>query len=193
MTKRILIVNGNPARRRRSFSEVLACAYAEGATSAGHEVRMVKLADLDFDPILHEGYHADQELEPDLAAVQISIQWASHLVLVYPMWQFNIPALLKGFCERVFTPGFAYSTNAENPLDAALLKGRSVRLIQTMGMPGAVYWLAFRAHGGKAFRNLFAFCGFKPVRLSVLGLVEDGADTRLNHLDRVENLGRKGI
>ncbi|EGF89992.1 flavodoxin-like fold family protein [Asticcacaulis biprosthecium C19] len=192
MTERILIINGNPARNRRSFSEVLACAYNEGALSSGHEVRMVKLADLDFDPILHEGYHAVQVVEPDLADVQASIQWASHIVFVYPMWQFNVPALVKGFCERAFTPGFAYRTDAKNPLDAPLLKGRSVRLIQTMGMPGAVYWLAFRAHGGKAFKNLFGFCGFKPVRLSTLGLVEEGPETRQNHIAGVENLGRKG-
>ncbi|MBW8882941.1 MAG: NAD(P)H-dependent oxidoreductase, partial [Asticcacaulis sp.] len=148
--KRILIVNGNPARQRESFSEALAHAYREAAETAGHEVRMVKLADLNFDPILHEGYHGHQAPEPDLADVQQSILWAQHLVFVYPMWQFGIPALLKGFCERAFTPGFAYSVNTRNPLEAGLLKGHSVRLIQTTGMPETFYWLAFGAHGGRA-------------------------------------------
>lgn len=193
MTKRILIIDGNPARERETFSAALAEAYRQGAADKGHETRLIRLAHLKFDPILHEGYHGHQEAEPDITAVQQDIMWADHLVLVYPMWQFNVPALLKGFCERVFTPGFAYQIGAANPLDAALLKGRSVRLIQTMGMPGAVYWLAFKAHGGKAFSTLFSFCGMKPVRLSVLGLVEGGDTTRQHHLARARNLGRRAI
>ena len=192
MKKRILILNGNPARQRRSFSEVLAQAYRDGAVAAGHEVRQIKLADLKFDPILHEGYHGHQQLEPHLAEVQDFIRWAEHLVFIYPMWQFGVPALVKGFCERVFTPGFAYEISAENPLNAALLKGRSIRLIQTMDMPGAFYAVVFRAHGGKAFQALFSFCGFKPVRLSIMGMVE-GEDNRNAHLAHARRLGKRGI
>jgi putative NADPH-quinone reductase len=192
MTRRILIINGNPARQRRSFSEALAQAYHEGAISALHQVREVKLADLQFDPILHEGYHGHQFLEPHLTEVQDSIRWAEQIVFIYPMWQFGVPALVKGFCERVFTPGFAYELSAENPMNAALLKGKSVRLIQTMGMPGAFYSLVFRAHGGKAFQSLFRFCGFDPVRLTIMGMVE-GEKSREAHLSRCRALGARGI
>jgi NAD(P)H dehydrogenase (quinone) len=192
MKKRILIINGNPSRQRRSFSEALAEAYHQGATTAGHEIRQIKLADLDFDPILHEGYHGHQALEPHLADVQDFIRWADHLVLVYPMWQFSVPALVKGFCERVFTPGFAYELSAENPMNAALLKGKSIRLIQTMGMPGAFYSIVFRAHGGKAFQSLFKFCGFDPVRLSIMGMVE-GEANRHTHLAKASRLGAQGV
>jgi NAD(P)H dehydrogenase (quinone) len=193
MARRILILNGNPARERDTFSAALVEAYREGADATGHAVRVMRIAAMSFDPILHEGYHGQQDPEPDLVAVRNDILWADHVVFVYPMWQFNIPALLKGFCERVFTPGFAYAIDAKNPLDAALLKGRSVRLVQTMGMPGAVYWLAFRAHGGQAFRSLFGFCGFHPVRLSIMGMVEGGDEARRKHLDKARDLGRRGI
>ena len=192
MEKHILVINGNPSRERETFSEALAKSYQDAAEQAGHQVRMFKLADMHFDPILHEGYHGHQAAETDLQQVQKSIIWAQHIVLVYPMWQFGIPALLKGFCERVFTPGFAYAIDTKNPLDAALLKGRSVRLIQTTGMPGAFYWLAFGAHGGRAFQSLFGFCGCKPVRLTVLGMVEGGEQTRAHHLTQVAGLGRRG-
>ena len=192
MKKRILIINGNPARQRRSFSEALAEAYQIGAISAGHDVRRVNLADLEFDPILHEGYHGHQALEPNLTEVQDFIRWTDHIVFIYPMWQFSVPALVKGFCERVFTPGFAYELSAENPMNAALLKGKSVRLIQTMGMPGAFYSVIFRAHGGKAFQSLFRFCGFEPVRLSIMGMVE-GEANRHAHLARASKLGAQGV
>ncbi len=193
MSKSILVINGNPARRRESFSAALTDAYRQGAEAGGHQVRTMKIADLAFDPILHEGYHGEQPPEPDLIRVQDAIKDADHIVFIYPMWQFGVPALLKGFCERVFTPGFAYAIDANNPLEAALLKGRSVRLIQTMGMPGAFYSFVFHAHGGKAFKNLFAFCGFAPVKLTVFGLVEGGETTRERHLMVARQLGRKGV
>lgn len=192
MKKRILIIDGNPARERQTFTAALVHAYSDAAQKAGHDVRKIAIAALNFDPILHEGYHGHQDAEPDLAGVQSSILWSQHLVFIYPMWQFGIPALLKGFCERIFTPGFAYAVDAKNPMDAALLKGRSVRLVQTMGMPGAFYWLAFGAHGGQAFKSMFAFCGCKPVRLTVLGMVEGGETTRTSHLAKLAVLGRQG-
>lgn len=187
--KKILIVNGNPALQRESFSEALCNAYSDAARKAGHEVRTLKVAALDFDPILHEGYHGNQPSEPHIDAAQDFVRWAEHVVIVYPMWQFGVPALLKGFCERVFTPGFAYSVTAKNPLEAALLKGRSVRLIQTMGMPAVLYRVAFGAHGCKAFRSLFAFCGFGPVRTTLLGMIEAPDGTRQAHLSKVRKLG----
>ncbi|MGN6424803.1 MAG: NAD(P)H-dependent oxidoreductase [Asticcacaulis sp.] len=190
MAQRILIINGNPARERVSFSEALVDSYREGAESKGRNVEILHLARLSFDPILHEGYHGEQASEPDIVAARDLIAWAEHIVFIYPMWQFNIPALLKGFCERVLTPGFAYSLDAKNPLDAALLKGRSARIIQTMGMPGVLYDTLFGAHGGKAFQSLLKFTGLAPVRASYLGLVEGGDEGRRRHLARVHALGR---
>jgi len=125
--------------------------------------------------------------------VQDDIRWAQHLVFVYPMWQFGIPALLKGFGERALVPGFAYAQAGKNPLQLGLLKGRTARLIQTMGMPDALYRLAYRAHGGKAFASALGFCGIAPVRFSFLGMIESGDKTRQAYLDRVRRLGVQGI
>lgn len=190
--RRILIINGNPARQRDSFSAVLCRTYEEAATAAGFAARVLRIAELEFDPILHEGYHGDQPPEPDIAKAREDILWASHIVVIYPMWQFNVPALLKGFCERTLTADFAYATNAKSPLKAALLKGRSVHLIQTMAMPAVAYGLMFGRHGAMAFRSLFGFCGFKPVRLTCLGMIED-AIARKNHLVRVRQMAAQGL
>ena len=189
MGKRILIINGNPATLRESFSAALCKAYADGAAGGGHEVRRLNIAGLSFDPILHEGLHGEQVLEPDLLKAQDDIRWAQHLVFAYPMWQFGIPALLKGFGERALTPGFAYALSGKNPLQLGLLKGRSARLIQTMGMPDSLYRLVYRAHGGKAFGSALGFCGIAPVRFTFLGLIESGDKTRRHYLDRVRRLG----
>ena len=190
MTKRILIINGNPARERISFSEALANSYIEGAKNSGHEIKQIEIAKLNFDPILHEGYEGNQSPEPDLIDAQEKVIWAEHVVFIYPMWQFNIPALLKGFCERAFVAGFAYDVNAKNPLDVSLLKGRSGRIIQTMGMPGVLYDMMFGAHGGKSFKSMLGFAGIKPVRTSYLGMIDD-KKSREKHLTLAFKLGEK--
>lgn len=82
--KRILMVYGTP--KAISLSHALGEAYAQAARSEGHVVRELKLGELDFDPILHNGYDQTQTLEPDLLDAQRQIHWAEHLVFVYPVW-----------------------------------------------------------------------------------------------------------
>lgn len=84
MNKRILVILGHPDSN--SFCGAMANAYVEGASAAGSEVRMIAVGELSFDPVLHKGYNAIQELEPDLVAARESIMWAEHIVFVYPIW-----------------------------------------------------------------------------------------------------------
>jgi NAD(P)H dehydrogenase (quinone) len=135
---KILIILGHPAKKRQSLSEALANAYKEGAIESGHEVCLYKVADKQFDPILHEGYVEEQAAEPDIIEAQERIRWADHLVFVYPLWDYMIPALLKGFLERTFTRGFAY-LERDSQKKGKLLAGKSARLIQTSGMPAFIY------------------------------------------------------
>jgi putative NADPH-quinone reductase len=193
MIKRILIILGHPAKVRQSFSEALATAYQNGAQSTGQEVQIVSIARLNFDPILHEGYQGYQPPEVDITDVQQKILWAEHLVFIYPMWGYMIPALLKGFFERSFTPGFAYAEKSSNPLKSGLLSGKSARIIQTMGMPGIVYRLLYQAHGAKALRDMLKFCNIAPIRISYFGSIDESENKRKTHLEKTQALGRAGI
>jgi len=193
MTRRILIILGHPAHARRSFCEALALAYQAGAQGAAHEVQFVSVAHLTFDPILHEGYEGHQPPEPDLADTQEKIRWAEHLVFVYPMWAYMIPALLKGFFERTFTPGFAYAVKSSNPLKSGMLAGKSVRLIQTMGMPGLAYRLLYQGHGAKALKSMLKFCGISPVRITYFGMIDEGDPRRKTYLAKAQALGQAGL
>ena len=83
--KKILIINDNPARERKTLCASLADAYAQGAEKSEYVIKQVELTTLTFDPILHEGYNKDQPLEPDLQMLRKAMVQAEHWVLVFPL------------------------------------------------------------------------------------------------------------
>lgn len=167
--KRVLLAIASPSN---SFGSALADAYGEAACHAGHEVRWLHLDRLAFDPVLHQGYRVVQELEPDLQAAQRAIRWAEHLVFVYPIWWGSLPALLKGFLDRAFLPGFAFQYRAGKSFPEQLLKGRTAQLLVTMDTPPWYFRWFFRAPGLQQMKKTtLEFCGVRPVRVESFGPV----------------------
>src|SRR3989344_7205396 len=119
---KILIILGNT--KKKSFCRELADSYERGAKSGGHLIKRINIGDLKFDPVLWEGDTHGDNLEPDLIKAQKSILWAEHIVLFYPVWWMNMPAIVKGFMDRVFTSGFAYKFYEGKPFPERFLKGR---------------------------------------------------------------------
>jgi len=169
MGKHVLLVQGHPDSGQRHLCHALADAYAGGAQSAGHEIRHLNIATLDF-PLLRsqqEWEHGD--LPPGLADAQAAIKWAEHIVFFFPLWLGDMPALVKAFLEQVARPGFAFS-GERNAFTHKGLTGRSARVVVTMGMPAAVYRWYFRAHSIKSLeRNILGFVGIAPVHESLVG------------------------
>jgi NAD(P)H dehydrogenase (quinone) len=168
MGKRILVILGHPASN--SFCGALAERYVQSAVRAGHEVRQLFLGAMDFDPVLREGYQQAQPLEVDLRRAQADIMWAEHLTLVYPIWWGGIPALLKGFIDRVFLPGFAFKYREGKAFPDKLLQGRSAHLLVTMDTPPWYYRWVYRMPGLHQIRKTtLEFCGIKPTRTLTFG------------------------
>lgn len=168
MGKRILLILGHPSGA--SFCAALAERYVQSAIDAGHEVRQLRLGELDFDPVLREGYRQIQALEEALSAAQSDILWAEHLTLVYPIWWGGIPALLKGFFDRVFLPGFAFKYRKGKAFPDKLLKGRTAHLLVTMDTPPWYYRWFYRMPGLHQVRKTtLEFCGIKPLRTLTFG------------------------
>lgn len=189
--KKILIINGHPDKA--SFCFALAESYKKGADSAGVDCKLVHLIDLDFNPILTHGYRKVSELEPDLVMMQQEISVANHVVFVYPNWWATYPAMLKGFMDRAFVPGFAFKYRENSPFWDKLLKGKTARLIVTMDTPWWYYWLVNRNAGHNAMKvGVLEFCGIKPVKITVFSPVKSSDEAkRKMWLEEVRQLGEK--
>ncbi|KLI65050.1 dehydrogenase [Aurantiacibacter marinus] len=186
-----MILNGHPHDDPDHFVHALASAYASGAGEL-HDIRRFDVAKLDF-PILRDPSDwKTGDLPEGLTAAQDALVWADHLVILYPLWLGEMPALLTGFFEQIARPGIAVEPG-EKGLYRKLLKGKSARLIVTMGMPRAVYKIYFRGHSVKTLeRNILKFAGIKPVRVTLIGNVERSNASRMRWLDRIGRLGRRG-
>jgi len=192
MGKRILIIQGHPDAAVPHFGHALAGAYARAATDAGHEVKYVAVAELPF-PLLRSSEEWNSAtLPPSLQDAQNAFRWSDHVVIFFPLWLGTMPAILKGFLEQVLRPGFALNYSDQGFPKAGLI-GKSARVVVTMGMPAFWYRWYFRAHGVRGLeRSILRFCGIKPVRESLIGMVEAKDDAERKHwLTKIEALGRK--
>lgn len=190
--KNILIINGHSDKE--SFCSRLAEKYLMGAEKSGFQCKLISLGDLSFNPILMHGYKKRTELEADLLMAQKDIAGADHLVFVYPTWWGTYPALLKGFIDRVFLPGYAFKYRENSLLWDKLLNKKSARLIVTMDTPKWYNALVYRNAGHNSMKKaILEFCGVKPVKITSFGPVKTSDEKqRSKWLKTVELLGMAG-
>ncbi|PIF46706.1 putative NADPH-quinone reductase [Chryseobacterium sp. 52] len=187
--KRIAIINGHP--NQDSFNFGIAEAYKKGAEQSGAEVKMITVAALNFDPVLHFGYQKRMELEPDLLKAWETIQWADHLVWIHPVWWGGIPALMKGFIDRLFLPGMAFKYRENSVWWDKLLKGKTGHIITTLDQPGWYYRLFYgRPSVNQLKKSTLEFCGIKPVKVTYVGIIKTSDDIqRKQWLKKINLLG----
>ena len=194
MGKRITIIQGHPDGQTRHFGHALADEYAKGCEDGGHTVRRIEVATLEF-PFLRtkeefETGHPPESIRP----TQEAINWADHLVILYPLWLGSMPALLKAFLEQVFRPGVAFQYQPGGKMPKKLWSGKSARIVVTMGMPAFAYRWFFLAHSLKSLqRNILQFCGIKPTKATLIGNIENMTEQqRASWLDEMRGLGERG-
>jgi putative NADPH-quinone reductase len=186
---RITVIQGHPDADSARFCRALQTAYVDGARANGHDVRTLDIATLNVGPLRAR---RDWESPPPAAVIdaQDAIEWAQHLVFIFPLWLGSLPAALKGFLEQVFRPGFAFDTGKAF---SGRLKGRSARIIVTMGMPAWVYRLWFLARGtGSVEQGILRFVGIGPIRRTMIGTIEGlSPEKREAWLKAVRHLGHE--
>lgn len=162
---RIAIIVGHA--RKDTFCEALGETYRRGAEAGGYQATLFVTSRMTFDPVLHEGFTRLQPLEPDLQAAHDTIIAADHIVFIFPLWLGTLPAIFKG---------------------------KSARVIMTMGMPGLIYRWYFGAFALRMLkRNILGFVGVSPTRSTIHGMIEAVTpETRQSWLADAEAMGRWG-
>lgn len=194
-TRNITIIQGHPDPQDHHFGHALAEAYAQGAREAGHEVNVINVSQLDFQ-LLRSGRDYEKGAPPPaIRDAQSTIAQSDHLLVVYPVWNGSMPAILKGFLEQTFRPGFVFPNLKPGKelgvwsylTERKALRGKSARIVATMGMPAFIYRWHFRPHSE---RMTLRFGGVRPIRNSLIGRVDSaGRRTRERWLRRMRALG----
>ncbi|MBF0554038.1 MAG: NAD(P)H-dependent oxidoreductase [Nitrospirae bacterium] len=133
-----LIVYAHP--NPKSFNHAIMETLAGELKAAGHEVRVRDLYEQNFDPVLKP---SDFELiqagksAADVKVEQDHIAWADVISFVHPIWWTGLPAIFKGYIDRVFSSGFAFTINETGVV--GLLNGKKALIINTTGTPEEMY------------------------------------------------------
>ncbi len=190
---RVLLVVAHP--NPDSFNHALRRRLQRGLAAAGHEVRLRDLHAPAFDPVLDGAELAGLQagtVAPAVRAEQDLLRWAEGLVFVYPLWWFDRPAVLKGWCDRVLTHGFAFRYGPEGV--TGLLPQRKALVVVTAG-GSADEFRALEVDPDELARPMvqgtLRFCGVPQVESRVflaVGTVEAAA--RAAMLAEAEALGR---
>lgn len=133
---RVLVVYCHPSEE--SFGRALRDAVLGTLESAGHEVRLTDLYGEKFEPVMGAeewaGYHQPGDNEAPVVDHLANLRWAEALVFVYPTWWFGLPAMLKGWLDRVFVPHATFTMpSADTPIQPRLTHIRHVVVITTCG------------------------------------------------------------
>jgi putative NADPH-quinone reductase len=194
MLKNICIINGHPYANRHRFVAGLCDAYAEGAAKAGHGVSRINIGELDLSFLESAADFATPPGQPVLDERE-KILAADHLVLAFPLWLGSMPSKARAFFEQAARGDFFLNTmNSEKAWPKRMMKGRSARIIVTMGMPGLVYKTLMDGGALKAIeRGMLGMSGFKPIHHTILGGVESATDHKRHEwLSEAREMGHKG-
>lgn len=189
--KKILVINGHPDKE--SFNYSLSEAYIKGAKKNKVEIKRIDIRELKFNPNLQFGYRKRTELEPDLLEAQEKLKWAEHLVWVYPVWWSSVPAIMKGFLDRVLLPGFAFKKREKSLFCDKCLTGKTARIICTLDQPAWYYRIFSKSPSSFAMKNgTLKFIGVKNVKITAIGPIRlSSLEFREKWLRKVEKLGER--
>ncbi|MDC9808766.1 MULTISPECIES: NAD(P)H-dependent oxidoreductase [Rhizobium] len=188
---RILLVLAHPLPE--SFAASVARTAREALEASGNVVDLIDLYAEDFDPRLSEaerrGYFDTPYDTSAVADIVARLKAAEGLVLVFPQWWFNFPAVLKGFFDRIFAPGVAFTHDAAGGRIVPQLT--NIRLLYALTTTGSPWWLV-QLYMGNPVRRLLkrgiaAFCSKKLVfRMLSLHDMDRATEARRKaHLERV--------
>ena len=160
----VLVILTHPIKD--SFNRDILRAVEDGLADAGHTVKVADLCEEGFQPaMIPEDFAVFEDLPPpaDVLAEQARVEWSDAMVFIFPIWWWSMPAMLKGWMDRVMCYGWAW-VDPRDP-DSGHLKHRKLLVLATAGDTAE----AFTKRGyDTAFHTqlnvgIWNFCGFKDV------------------------------
>lgn len=144
---KVVIVFNHPYNG--SFCNAILGAVTKGLQKGNHEIDLIHLDNDNFNPVMTaadlKAFRDKKPVDPKVMEYDNRIKTADHLIFIFPIWWELMPALKKGFVDKVIFPGIAYNyKDASNTYMKPLwtnLKG--VTMITTMNTPNWLYWVLF--------------------------------------------------
>ncbi len=176
---RVVVVLAHPDPN--SFNHAIAATATASLTRAGHEVTLLDLYAEEFrtamSPAERVAYHSDRPLLDPMAERHADIvKRAEALVFVYPTWWSTMPAILKGWLERVMVPGVGFVFDEHHHVRRGLTQVRRIVGISTYGAP-RLYVKAVHDNGRRILLRALRLNTAVLTRRSWLGLYEINATT----------------
>ena len=171
---KFMIILDHP--REESFNRAVAERVRKTLGTEGHQVDFLNLHAENFDPVLRSGdlevYTRGEYRDPLVGEYQKRISDSDHLIFIFPVWWEAMPALMKGFFDKVFLPGWAFSEADAAPL-LSHISGATV--ISTMGAPEVIH----TSVESVLCRGILGFCGIRDTQwLNITNLGNRSAEER---------------
>lgn len=177
----------------RSYCNAVLGAVTSGLRKANYEIDLIHLDKEGFNPVMSsddlKAFKERKPIDPKVIEYKQRLEDADHLIFIFPIWWELMPAMTKGFIDRVIFPGVAYDYGPKRYRMVPLFrKMKSITVVTTMNTPGILYRLVFGNAIKKAvIRGTFWKLGYKKRKWINLSMVKTVSDRkRRKWLSRLE-------
>ncbi|MBO0454465.1 MULTISPECIES: NAD(P)H-dependent oxidoreductase [Enterococcus] len=172
----------------KSFNYAILDSFKQNISSK-HTVKILDLYKENFDPVLHfDENNRRRDLKENVSTKEYrdDLIWADHVIFIYPIWWSGMPAILKGYIDRVFVKGFAYEYKGVLPI--ALLPNKTATIVTTHDTPN-MYAKIFQQDYNKVLKKqVLKMCGIKTTRSITLPFLRNTDERkRKDFLSKVAN------
>jgi NAD(P)H dehydrogenase (quinone) len=164
-----------------SYCTAILNSVLKGLQLANHTADLIHLDKEGFNPVMTaedlKGFSEHKAIDPKVIEYKKRLEDAEHLVFIFPIWWELMPAMTKGFIDKVIFPGVAYNYTKRGFMKKNFLKLNGVTLITTMNTASFFYWAMFGNAVKKAIMlGTFWKTGYKNrkwIKLSMVKFVSD--------------------
>ena len=182
-----------------SYCHAILEAVKVGLKKGGHPHKTIDLLRDAFDPVMHEkdlkafvvygrtGDITQSDVDPLVLHYKKKLEWAERIVMIFPIWWMNVPAMMKGFIDKVIFPGVAYNMEGAEMV-SRLHSFKQVTIISTMNTPADIYRDQFNnSLEGSLVKGTFNQIGIHDVEWISINMVkQSGREKREVWLEEIE-------